>query len=169
MPSAALLLEAGQTAQGLVGDILPQPFLANLRALARRTSLDQQLAWFGREPGNGPNPPAGSCVSGWSTRRTVTSPLAGHGNAVAERILSMAVPQRTAVLPPAFSAMLPPMVEAQALVGSVAKTSFSPGAGCGHGVGEVTTPASTLQYRNLGPLGLRWGKGRLPIGCDGWW
>ena len=34
----------------------------------------------------------------------------------------MQVPHRTQSLPPAFSAMLPPMVQAQALVGSVAKT-----------------------------------------------
>jgi hypothetical protein len=42
---------------------------------------------------------------------------------VKDNRLSMAVPQSTAVLPPAFSAILPPMVQAQALVGSVANTN----------------------------------------------
>ena len=46
----------------------------------------------------------------------------------------MAVPQSTAVFPPAFSAILPPMVEAQALVGSVAKTRFL-AVRMGHGIG----------------------------------
>ena len=53
----------------------------------------------------------------------------------------MQVPHSTAVLPPAFSAMLPPMVQAQALVGSVANTrprSAAYSMAC-----SVTTPAST--------------------------
>ena len=52
----------------------------------------------------------------------------------------MAVPHSTADLPPAFSARLPPMVQAQALVGSVAKTRprFSASAIAV----SVTTPAS---------------------------
>jgi hypothetical protein len=53
----------------------------------------------------------------------------------------MHVPHRTAVLPPAFSAMLPPMVQAQALVGSVAKTRPR-SAACSMAC-SVTTPAST--------------------------
>ena len=52
----------------------------------------------------------------------------------------MAVPQSTAVLPPAFSAMLPPMVEAQALVGSVANTRPLRSAYCM--ASWVITPAS---------------------------
>ena len=53
----------------------------------------------------------------------------------------MQVPQSTAVLPPAFSAMLPPMVQAQALVGSVAKTRPRPAA-CSMAL-SVMTPASS--------------------------
>ena len=58
-----------------------------------------------------------------------------------ESRLSMQVPHSTQSLPPAFSAMLPPMVQAQALVGSVAKTrSCSPASSMQR---SVMTPAST--------------------------
>ena len=53
----------------------------------------------------------------------------------------MHVPQRTAILPPAFSLMFPPIVEAHALVGSVAKTS--PWCVACSIASSVTTPAST--------------------------
>ena len=54
----------------------------------------------------------------------------------------MQVPQRTAVFPPAFSAMFPPMVQAQALVGSVAKTR--PCSSASSIARSVTTPASSV-------------------------
>ena len=59
--------------------------------------------------------------SWWFTRCTVQSCPPGMAMRNETR-LSMQVPQSTQSLPPAFSAMLPPMVQAQALVGSVAKT-----------------------------------------------
>ena len=59
--------------------------------------------------------------SWWFTRCTVQSCPPGMAMRNDTR-LSMQVPHRTQSLPPAFSAMLPPMVQAQALVGSVAKT-----------------------------------------------
>ena len=54
--------------------------------------------------------------------------------------LSSAVPHSTAILPPAFMAMLPPMHEASALVGSTAKTK--PAASAASATRWVTTPAS---------------------------
>ncbi len=60
--------------------------------------------------------------SWWFTRRTIQSWPPGMAMRNETR-LSMQVPHSTQSLPPAFSAMLPPMVQAQALVGSVAKTS----------------------------------------------
>ena len=60
--------------------------------------------------------------SRWSARRMVQRWPPGMAM-VQDTRLSMQVPQRTANLPPAFSAMLPPTVLAQALVGSVANTN----------------------------------------------
>jgi|GEM_PF-3334158 hypothetical protein len=54
--------------------------------------------------------------------------------------LSSAVPHSTAFLPPAFIAMLPPMHEASALVGSTANTS--PARSARSATRCVTTPAS---------------------------
>ena len=54
--------------------------------------------------------------------------------------LSSAVPQSTAFLPPAFMAMLPPMHEASALVGSTANTK--PARSAASDTRCVTTPAS---------------------------
>jgi len=53
--------------------------------------------------------------------------------------LSSAVPQSSAFLPPAFIAMLPPMHEASAEVGSTAKTR--PAAAAASATRAVTTPA----------------------------
>ncbi len=78
--------------------------------------------------------------SWWSARRTVQRrPL---GMAIRQEIrLSMQVPHSTQSLPPAFSAMLPPTVHAQALVGSVAKTR--PRSAANSMAFSVMTPAST--------------------------
>ncbi len=57
-----------------------------------------------------------------------------------ETRLSSAVPQSTAFLPPAFMAMLPPMHEASAEVGSTAKTN--PARSAASATRWVTTPAS---------------------------
>ena len=54
--------------------------------------------------------------------------------------LSSAVPHSTAFLPPAFMAMLPPMHEASALVGSTANTK--PARSAASATRWVTTPAS---------------------------
>ena len=54
--------------------------------------------------------------------------------------LSSAVPHSTAFLPPAFMAMLPPMQEASAEVGSTAKTK--PARSAASATRWVTTPAS---------------------------
>jgi hypothetical protein len=56
-----------------------------------------------------------------------------------ETRLSSAVPQRTAFLPPAFMATLPPMVEASCEVGSTAKAS--PWRSASSVTRRVTTPA----------------------------
>ena len=53
--------------------------------------------------------------------------------------LSRAVPHKTAFLPPAFIAMLPPMQEASAEVGSTAKTK--PAFSAASATRLVTTPA----------------------------
>ncbi len=57
-----------------------------------------------------------------------------------EARLSSAVPHSTAFLPPAFIAMLPPMHEASAEVGSTAKTK--PARSAASATRWVTTPAS---------------------------
>ena len=54
--------------------------------------------------------------------------------------LSTAVPHSTAFLPPAFMAMLPPMQEASAEVGSTANTR--PAFSAATATRRVTTPAS---------------------------
>ncbi len=54
--------------------------------------------------------------------------------------LSTAVPQSTAFLPPAFIAMLPPMQDASAEVGSTANTK--PALSAASATRLVTTPAS---------------------------
>ena len=79
---------------------------------------------------------------GWSILLTVNRPLSGIA-ILNERILSIAVPHITAFLPPAFSAILPPIVDAHELVGSVAKTRFSFAAKAI--ASPVTTPDSTLR------------------------
>ena len=60
--------------------------------------------------------------------------------------LSSAVPHSTAFLPPAFMAMLPPMQEASAEVGSTAKTK--PARSAASATRWVTTPASVQMVGN---------------------
>ncbi len=75
----------------------------------------------------------------WSRR--VTSSHCASGVTMRQLTrLSSAVPQSTAFLPPAFMAMLPPMHEASALVGSTAKTN--PARSAASATRCVTTPAS---------------------------
>ncbi len=78
--------------------------------------------------------------SWWSVRRTVQRRPLGMAIRQESR-LSMQVPHSTQSLPPAFSAMLPPTVQAQALVGSVAKTS--PRSSANSMAFSVMTPASS--------------------------
>ena len=125
---AAFLLHAGQAAQELVGDVLAEPGLAELRALDRAAlacaesrpapaasgrpsrrarSARPRRRGSCRGCGRGASPRA-SCRRGSTMRHQAR--------------LSTAVPQSTAFLPPAFMAMLPPMQQASAEVGSTANT-----------------------------------------------
>ena len=75
----------------------------------------------------------------WSRR--VTSSHCASGVTMRQLArLSSAVPHSTAFLPPAFMAMLPPMQDASALVGSTAKTK--PARSAASATRWVTTPAS---------------------------
>jgi len=74
----------------------------------------------------------------WSSRVTSTQRPSGSTMRQDTR-LSSAVPHSTAFLPPAFIAMLPPMQEASAEVGSTAKTKPAPSAASI--TRFVTTPA----------------------------
>ena len=73
-------------------------------------------------------------------RRTTSSHLASGVTMRQEARLSSAVPHNTAFLPPAFMAMLPPMHEASAEVGSTANTW--PARSAASATRWVTTPAS---------------------------
>jgi hypothetical protein len=74
----------------------------------------------------------------WS-RRSTSSQLPSGVTIFHQARLSSAVPHSTAFLPPAFIAMLPPMHEALAEVGSTANTR--PAAEAASETRSVTTPA----------------------------
>ena len=123
-PVAALLLHAGQPAEHLVRDVLAQAGLAEAPALELEDLL--ALRASGRRPRSGGCGSARAAASWilprlWSRRSTSIQSASGVTMRQEAR-LSTAVPHSTAFLPPAFMAMLPPMQEASAEVGSTAKT-----------------------------------------------
>ena len=75
----------------------------------------------------------------WSMRTTSSHSASGVTMRQLAK-LSSAVPHKTAFLPPAFMAMLPPMQLASAEVGSTAKTK--PPRSAASATRWVTTPAS---------------------------
>ncbi len=122
---AAFLLHAGQAREELVGDVLAEARLAELRrressSVSRRATRRRRR----RRASAARTSPArrrGSCRG----CGRCASPRATRASGVTMRHdarLSSAVPHSTAFLPPAFIATLPPMHDASADVGSHANT-----------------------------------------------
>ena len=137
---------AWQAAEELVGHVLPQPDLAELVSCNAQRLGAQRRCLVRRLPAILPYELELRCLDVVDLAPVVGDSADLQPVAVASRPcshqarLSTAVPQSTAFLPPAFIAMLPPMQDASADVGSTANTS--PPFSAATVTRRVTTPAS---------------------------
>ena len=122
-PVAPLLLHARKTGEELVGYVLAQAGLAETVAGdLEDLRLTQGVLPSGMETVDAEaHPFLVVYLAQVVTQRSTSSQLPSGVTMAPEARLSRVVPQSTAFLPPAFMAMLPPMVEASWEVGSTAK------------------------------------------------